>query len=105
MHWRNKARIMKFMAFLRSENAYMLLQRAFGRLTADPMARIPTHVEMMQWLVENGQSPEGRVVFEVGTGNLPVIPVGFFLCGAAWCWVTQFPSCKGLPPIAPSLIL
>lgn len=59
------------------------MQRAFGRLSADPMARIPTQVKMAKWLSSNGHSPEGKVLFEVGTGNLPVVPMGFFLTGAA----------------------
>ena len=83
MKWRHKALFMRTMATIRSETAYRLMQRAFGRLSADPMARIPTQVRMAKWLTANGHSPEGKVLFEVGTGNLPVVPMGFYLTGAA----------------------
>ncbi len=78
MKWRQKALFMRTMAALGSETAYRMMQKAFGRLSADPMARIPTQVRLAQWLSNKGHSVEGKVVFEVGTGNLPVVPMGFF---------------------------
>ena len=83
MKWRHKALFMRTMAAIGSETAYRLMQRAFGRLSADPMARIPTQIRMAKRLSANGQSPEGKILFEVGTGNMPVVPIGFFLTGAA----------------------
>ena len=29
-----------------------------------------------------GEKVEGKTVFEVGTGHCPIVPIGFFLCGA-----------------------
>jgi SAM-dependent methyltransferase len=38
---------------------------------------------MCRWLIESGRPVLGRQGFEVGTGHLPVVPIGFYLCGAA----------------------
>jgi SAM-dependent methyltransferase len=46
------------------------------------MARIPAQIEMAQWILEMGGKVEGKTFFEVGTGHCPVVPIGFFLCGA-----------------------
>lgn len=61
---------------------YRFIQKTFGRLKADPMSRIPTQVEMARWILDMDGKVEGKTFFEVGTGHCPVVPVGFFLCGA-----------------------
>jgi SAM-dependent methyltransferase len=61
---------------------YKLIQKTFGRLKANPMARMPAQAEMAKWILDEGQGIIGKRFFEVGTGHVPVAPIGFFLCGA-----------------------
>jgi len=46
------------------------------------MARIPAQIEMARWILEMGGKVEGKAFFEIGTGHCPIVPIGFFLCGA-----------------------
>lgn len=46
------------------------------------MARLPAQAEMAKWILDAGQGIDGKRFFEVGTGHVPVAPIGFFLCGA-----------------------
>lgn len=83
MHWRNKAKIMKTISYLPySEEFYRFVQKYFGRLKVDPMHRIPQQVEMSRMLLKHGMRVDGKTIFEVGTGNEMIIPIGFFLAGA-----------------------
>jgi hypothetical protein len=61
---------------------YRFIQKTFGRLKANPMSRIPAQIEMARWIFDMGGKVEGKTFFEVGTGHNPIIPIGFFLCGA-----------------------
>jgi len=40
-------------------------------------------VEMVRWLSQQGMSVEGASLFEVGTGHIPLVPIGFSLSGTA----------------------
>jgi SAM-dependent methyltransferase len=83
MHWRTKAKIMKACALLPSGvEIYSFIQKRFGRLKANPMSRIPAQIKMARWILEMGGKIEGKTFFEVGTGHNPIVPIGFFLCGA-----------------------
>lgn len=83
MNWQAKARIMRICAALPAGGGiYKFIQKTFGRLKANPMARIPAQVEMTRWILAMGQKVEGKYFFEVGTGHCPIVPIGFFLCGA-----------------------
>jgi len=83
MNWQTKSKIMKTCALLpAAAGVYKFIQKTFGRLKADPMARIPAQVEMARWILEMGGKIEGKTFFEVGTGHNPIVPIGFFLCGA-----------------------
>lgn len=46
------------------------------------MSRITAQVEMVRWIIAMGCKVEGKSFFEVGTGHCPIVPIGFFLCGA-----------------------
>ncbi|MEA3421495.1 MAG: methyltransferase domain-containing protein [Acidobacteriota bacterium] len=46
------------------------------------MARIPAQIEMARWIFDMGGKVKEKTFFEVGTGHCPVVPIGFFLCGA-----------------------
>lgn len=83
MRWQYKAKIMKACALLPAGGQlYRFIQKTFGRLKADPMSRISVQVEMARWILEMGGKVEGKTFFEVGTGHCPIVPIGFFLCGA-----------------------
>jgi SAM-dependent methyltransferase len=83
MRWKHKASIMKFCAHSPGgQRLYSYLQKTFGRLRADPMSRLPTQAEMVKWIREAEQDIVGSRILEVGTGHVPVVPIGFFLCGA-----------------------
>lgn len=83
MKWQHKARIQKICASVPLGNAlYVLLQKKFGNLSVNPMKRIPTQVKMTQWLLDQGLEATDKTFFEVGTGHIPVAPIGFFLSGA-----------------------
>lgn len=84
MRWQNKARIMKIFSVLPSGPAlYKILQRTLGRLRANHSSRLPVQVEMGRWLLDSGLEIADKVFFEVGTGHIPILPIGYFLCGAA----------------------
>ncbi len=38
---------------------------------------------MCRWLAAAGKGIRGGRIMEVGTGHVPVVPIGFFLAGAA----------------------
>ena len=61
---------------------YRFIQKNFGRLKANPMSRIPMQIEMSRWIFEMDREVDGKRFFEVGTGHCPIVPIGFFLCGA-----------------------
>ena len=46
------------------------------------MSRIPSQIEMARWIFDMGGKVEGKTFFEVGTGHNPIVPIGFFFCGA-----------------------
>jgi SAM-dependent methyltransferase len=82
LKWQEKARIMSTCANLPfGDKLYRFIQTYFGRLTADPTFRLLMQVKMLHWLKQQGMSYEGCTIFEVGTGHLPVVPIGFFLSG------------------------
>jgi SAM-dependent methyltransferase len=61
---------------------YKQIQKRFGRLNADPVSRLRAQMKMACWIAEVGMVLQGKRVLEVGTGHMPIVPVGFFLCGA-----------------------
>jgi SAM-dependent methyltransferase len=83
MRWTTKASIMKACSSLPfGSSIYKLIQKRFGRLTADPYSRLTTAKKMAEYILTNGGKIEGKTFFEVGTGHVPVVPIGLFLCGA-----------------------
>ena len=83
VRWQRKAAIMRIAAQLPyGDRLYRWCQKKMGRLRADPMNRLQMQVEMVKWLGEQGISIEGASLFEVGTGHIPIVPIGFFLSGA-----------------------
>jgi SAM-dependent methyltransferase len=84
VRWQRKAAIMRVAARLPfGDRLYRWGQKAIGRLRADPMNRLPMQVEMVRWLGHRGTSVQGASLFEVGAGHIPIVPIGFFLSGAA----------------------
>ncbi len=84
MRYQYKARVMKACAsFPFGDKVYRLMQKRFGRLDANPMNRLLIQMEMARWILNHGGIVEGHTFLEVGTGHKPVVPIGFFLSGAA----------------------
>lgn len=84
MRWQRKAAIMRFCARLPfGDRLYKQGQKSFGRLRADPMSRLTMQIEMARWLQVHGLGVESKRFLEVGTGHIPVVPIGLFLTGAA----------------------
>lgn len=69
-------------SFPGGSRVYQRIQKSFGRLKLNPMYRITTQLEMAKWLLEKQGSIFEKNIFEVGTGHIPIVPIGFFLCGA-----------------------
>jgi len=56
MHWQTKTKIMKICALLSArETIYRIIQKVFGRLKVNLMARVPAQVEMARLLLEMGK--------------------------------------------------
>lgn len=89
MYWKYKANIMQLCAsFPLGAVLYKYIQKTFGRLRAEPMSRLPALGKMAGWVLDywntDGEKKgiEGKRFFEVGTGHIPIAPIGWFLCGA-----------------------
>src|SRR5947209_19405614 len=84
MRWTMKARIQRLCAALPAgELLYQQIQRRFGNLNADPWTHLQAHAELVRRLDGLGYSTTDARCVEVGTGHLPVNPIGFYLAGAA----------------------
>lgn len=64
------------------DHPYRVVQQRFGNLRADPTRRLPEVSKMLHDLTELGFRVEGTRCLEVGTGHVPVAPIGLFLAGA-----------------------
>ena len=64
---------------------YKAGQKGFGRLAARPMGRLPLQSEMARWLMDVGIALAGLRFMEVGTGHVPLAPIGFSLRRGAGC--------------------
>lgn len=83
MNWKTKAKIMNIAARLPyGDRLYQFGQERLGRLRASPLDRLPAQAQMVKWLRENDTQIQGATLFEVGTGHIPLVPIGFFLSGA-----------------------
>jgi hypothetical protein len=83
VNWKVKAVVMKICDLLPFSGAiYKSIKKKVGRLDADPMSRIPLQIGIVKWLEQSGRRVSGMRVLEVGTGHLPIVPIGLFICGA-----------------------
>lgn len=83
MHWKHKALIESTCARLPlGARLYKLGQRVFGDLRAQPERRLVAQIEMARWLAQYGLPVANSRLVEVGTGHIPVVPIGFYLAGA-----------------------
>ena len=82
MNWRSKAVIMRVCAGVPlGDRLYPSLQRRFGRLTADPMSRIPAAARMASWLADEGCLLAESTLLEVGTGHKSIVLIGLSFLG------------------------
>ena len=54
----------------------------FGDLRAQPERRLVAQIEMARWLRQYQLPVANARLVEVGTGHIPVVPIGFYLAGA-----------------------
>lgn len=83
MRWKRKAAIARVCARLPlGATLYKIGQKRFGDLRARPEVRLTAQAEMVRWLTRYGMPTVKKSFLEVGTGHIPVIPIGFYLAGA-----------------------
>lgn len=87
MHWKLKAAAQTAIAFLppsASWAAYYWLQRRFGGLRSlSPVDRLVAGIQTWHRIGHLGHNPVGRVFFELGTGTATMVPLAYWLMGAA----------------------
>lgn len=85
MNWKIKSAIQRFCSRVPGGNRlYFAIQRNCGRLRHPRYEdRVKQQLEMAHLLAERNIPIQGHTFFEVGTGWIPILPVGFWLCGAA----------------------
>lgn len=84
MNWQTKSRIQRVCAALPGGGKlYYAIQRTAGRLrNYDFERRFMQHAACVKELQQHGVAVEGARIFEVGTGWVPLMPIGYWLCGA-----------------------
>jgi SAM-dependent methyltransferase len=84
MRWERKATIARACARLPfGERLYKFGQKRMGDLRAQPAVRLTAQAEMIRWLNRYKMPALNKSFLEVGTGHIPVVPIGFYLAGAA----------------------
>jgi len=85
MHWKLRANLLRCLATIPGgHGVYRLLQSQFGRFR-DPRyirRKFKRQAELARLAVEHGVQLEGSHVMELGTGWVPAMSIGFYLCGA-----------------------
>jgi SAM-dependent methyltransferase len=84
MHWRIKALIQKTCAVVPFGDAlYYQFQRRLGNLRDPDFARkLSYHRSLARTVARHGVPLTGARILEVGTGWMPLMPLGFWICGA-----------------------
>ncbi|MBI4653899.1 MAG: hypothetical protein HY752_02755 [Nitrospirae bacterium] len=86
MHWKLKSKIQNAISRLPSAasyEAYYWVQRHFGGLRqVVPTSRFIAAIETWKRIQNQERSPTGKVFLEVGTGRVPLVPIGYWLMGA-----------------------
>lgn len=85
MKWKFKSHLQRCCSVIPGGGAiYNQLQRRLGGLRQpDYMNKFSCQKQMAILLKKHGTRINGAEVFEVGTGWIPLVPIGFWLCGAA----------------------
>ncbi len=85
MHWKVRANLLRCLAAMPGgHRVYVALQRQFGRFR-DPKyirRKLKRQADLARLAVEHGVELEGAHVMELGTGWVPAMAFGFYLCGA-----------------------
>jgi SAM-dependent methyltransferase len=84
MDWKVKALLLHVAATPIGYPAYQVLQKHFGKHRSPHWVfnKFRELAEMLTLIRSHGTVLERAVVCEVGTGWIPLAPIGFFLCGA-----------------------
>jgi SAM-dependent methyltransferase len=97
MNWLVKSAILQTLSRVPiGTRLYRVLQETTGSARLDMGTYWPPRSKLFQLMVDNGVSFQGRRVLEIGTGWHPVLPLVFYLVGAAEVitldlnpWLTQ----------------
>ena len=86
MKWKTKALIQNLISLLPdklSYKSYLFFQKKFGGLrNFNPINKLATSKKVWEKILAGNQQPSGGIFFEVGTGRVPIVPIGYFLMGA-----------------------
>lgn len=83
MNWKIKANVANLVGKLPgglSTKAWVFLQRFLGR-TVDCRSKLVTGVSLWEKLEKIGIDPRNKVFLELGTGQIPLVPLSFYLMG------------------------
>jgi SAM-dependent methyltransferase len=85
-NWKLKAKLQNLIALLpksMSYEVYFQMQRRFGGLKKpfSPMSHFSTAADVLKKIRGYGHSAKGKIIFEVGTGRVPIIPTAYWLGG------------------------
>ena len=89
MHWKVRANLLRMLAATPGGHPiYLALQRQFGRFrnAAYIRGKLKRQAMLAQLAVDHGVKLDGARVMEVGTGWVPALAFGFYLCGAERVW-------------------
>ncbi len=83
MKWQTKAFILRQLSQIPlGKRLYLLMQKLAGSNRAQPERDFARIVELLEMIQESGQTAQGKVFFEVGSGWHPYAPLGCYLAGA-----------------------
>jgi SAM-dependent methyltransferase len=84
MRWERKARIQRVFSRIPGGSfAYVRVQQRAGHLDGDPARLVARFADLMRLVSESGRSIHGARCVEIGSGQVPLIPVLLHLAGAA----------------------
>lgn len=86
MKWKTKALVQNVIASLPNDisyKSYYFFQRTVGGLkNFNPTAKLIAAKKVWQQIIASEYKPIDKVFCEIGTGRIPIVPIGYFLMGA-----------------------
>ncbi len=83
MKWQTKALILRQLSKIpMGKRLYLLMQKLAGSNRAQPERDFARIAELLEMIQQSGQTAQGGVFFEIGSGWHPYAPLGCYLAGA-----------------------